>query len=50
MKDHVNPGTVRHVPAASLKPWPGNPRTHSKKQVRQIADSIIRFVSNETPA
>jgi ParB-like chromosome segregation protein Spo0J len=28
---------------ASLKPYPGNARTHSKKQVRQIAQSIKRF-------
>ena len=26
-----------------LKPWPRNARTHSKKQLRQIADSIDRF-------
>src|SRR3954451_16069886 len=28
---------------ASLQPNPGNPRTHSKKQIRQIADSIQAF-------
>ena len=28
---------------ASLCPHPGNARTHSKKQIRQIADSIRRF-------
>jgi DNA modification methylase len=28
---------------ASLKPHPRNPRTHSKKQISQIADSIRRF-------
>ena len=28
---------------ASLKPYPRNPRTHSKKQIRQIADSIREF-------
>ena len=28
---------------ASLRPYAGNARTHSKKQVRQIADSITRF-------
>lgn len=28
---------------SSLKPWPRNARTHSKKQVRQIADSIKKF-------
>ncbi len=27
----------------ALKPWARNARTHSKKQVRQIADSIRRF-------
>ena len=26
-----------------LKPWPRNACTHSKKQLRQIADSIDRF-------
>jgi DNA modification methylase len=28
---------------SSLRPYSGNARTHSKKQVRQIADSIQRF-------
>lgn len=28
---------------ASLKPYPRNARVHSKKQIRQIADSIERF-------
>jgi len=27
----------------SLRPYSGNARTHSKKQVRQIANSIRRF-------
>ncbi|MEP9387727.1 ParB/Srx family N-terminal domain-containing protein [Mesorhizobium sp. KR9-304] len=31
------------VPVARLKPYSGNARTHSRKQVRQIADSIQRF-------
>ena len=30
-------------PVAALKPCPGNARQHSKRQVRQIADSITRF-------
>ncbi|SHG22257.1 DNA modification methylase [Kaistia soli DSM 19436] len=30
-------------PVAALKPRPGNPRTHSPKQVEQIAASIKRF-------
>jgi ParB-like chromosome segregation protein Spo0J len=28
---------------SSLKPYAGNARTHSKRQIRQIADSIQRF-------
>ena len=35
--------TVESCDIASLKPYPGNARTHSKKQLRQIADSITRF-------
>jgi DNA modification methylase len=31
------------LPIGSLKPYSGNARTHSKKQLRQIADSISRF-------
>lgn len=31
------------VRIADLKPWANNPRTHSKKQIRQIADSIREF-------
>ncbi|MBV9824317.1 MAG: ParB N-terminal domain-containing protein [Alphaproteobacteria bacterium] len=31
------------MPVKSLRPYAGNPRTHSKKQVQQIADSIRRF-------
>jgi DNA modification methylase len=34
---------IEPMPVASLRPHPGNARTHSKKQVRQIADSIRRF-------
>src|SRR6185503_17854707 len=30
-------------PIASLHPNPRNPRTHSKRQIRQIADSIRAF-------
>lgn len=32
--------TIEYLPLASLKPDPRNPRTHSKKQVQQIADGI----------
>jgi ParB-like chromosome segregation protein Spo0J len=31
------------IPLARLKPYAGNARTHSRKQVHQIADSIRRF-------
>jgi ParB-like chromosome segregation protein Spo0J len=34
---------VEVLPVASLKPYAHNPRTHSAKQLRQIADSIRRF-------
>jgi hypothetical protein len=39
----VKPLTIELVATARLRPSPGNPRTHSKKQVRQIADSIAKF-------
>ena len=35
--------TLRHLPPDALRPWARNARTHSKKQVRQIADSIETF-------
>ena len=34
---------LERLPLTALRPWPRNARTHSKKQVRQIADSIRRF-------
>lgn len=34
---------VESCDIATLKPYPGNARTHSKKQLRQIAESIKRF-------
>src|ERR1700716_1795839 len=34
---------IQPIPVASLRPHPGNARIHSKKQVRQIADSIRQF-------
>ena len=50
----INPGTtgaslgfrdlvVGQVPVSSLKPYSNNPRTHTKKQIRQIAESIRTF-------
>lgn len=35
--------TIEMVPVGVLRPYPGNARKHSRKQVRQIADSIKRF-------
>jgi DNA modification methylase len=37
------PTNVTMAAVASLKPYPNNPRKHSKAQVRQIADSIKAF-------
>jgi len=34
---------VEHVHLDALRPWKRNARTHSKKQVRQIADAISEF-------
>jgi ParB-like chromosome segregation protein Spo0J len=34
---------IEMLPVAVLRPYPGNARRHSRKQVRQIADSITRF-------
>lgn len=28
---------------SALRPYPGNARTHSKKQIKQIVESIHRF-------
>ena len=35
--------TVEERPIAALQPYAGNARTHSKRQIRQLADSIARF-------
>ena len=34
---------IRLVSVDTLKPNPQNARTHSKKQIRQIADSIVAY-------
>ena len=34
---------IEYLPLGSLKPYPRNARTHSQKQIRQIADSIKTF-------
>ena len=39
----MNGPTIEHLPPGDLRPWTRNARTHSKKQVRQIADSIRTF-------
>ncbi len=39
----VQQRNVINRPITDLKPFAGNARTHSKKQIRQIADSIERF-------
>lgn len=35
--------TIEERPIAALRPYGGNARTHSKRQIRQLADSITRF-------
>lgn len=35
--------SIEMLPLAALRPYSGNARTHSRKQVSQIADSIRRF-------
>ncbi|MEM1375760.1 MAG: DNA methyltransferase [Pseudomonadota bacterium] len=37
---------IEHLEIKTLKPWEKNARTHSKKQIRQIADSIKTFGFN----
>lgn len=34
---------IEQIAVRDLKPWSRNARTHSKKQIRQIADSITQF-------
>ena len=34
---------IRYQSPSALKPNPRNPRTHTKKQIRQIADSVRQF-------
>ena len=37
------PRKLESLPIRSLRPWAKNARTHSRKQIRQVADSIKRF-------
>lgn len=39
----MNTLKIENLPLASLKPRTNNPRTHSKRQVHQIAQSIEHF-------
>ena len=34
---------IEYAPLSELRPHPNNARTHSKKQIRQIANSIEKF-------
>ena len=34
---------IEYAPLSELRPHPNNARTHSKKQIRQIAKSIEKF-------
>jgi DNA modification methylase len=43
MSEHTNDLRVETIPVSTLKPYPANARTHSKKQIGQIADSIGQF-------
>jgi DNA modification methylase len=43
MEQFPRPTAIEPMAIASLRPYPGNARTHSKKQIRQIAESIRRF-------
>ena len=39
----MNNPQIQYVAPQSLRPYAGNARTHSKKQIKQIAGSIERF-------
>lgn len=41
MKSHAT--DLEMIPPSRLKPWMRNARTHSRKQVREIADSLRQF-------
>jgi hypothetical protein len=43
LKDPIMPTTIEAMAVARLRPSACNARTHSKKQIRQIAGSIARF-------
>src|ERR1700676_5324547 len=39
----VNDLAITYRPVSGLKPYAGNARTHSRAQIKQIADSVERF-------
>jgi len=41
--DRIGRLEIRERPIAALKPYAGNPRTHSPMQIRQIAESLKKF-------
>ena len=41
--DSKLPWLVEMLPVSKLRPSKRNPRTHSKKQIREIANSLLRF-------
>ena len=43
MTKRINDDTIVHMAPEALRPWARNARTHSKKQIRQIAESIRTF-------
>jgi len=43
LADRLSNKRVEFVPLSSLKLYARNPRTHSPRQIRQIADSIRQF-------
>lgn len=46
MTNGLSPQKIELLPLEALRPYARNARTHSKAQVRQIADSIARFGFN----
>lgn len=43
MSQHAHDLQLETLPVSTLNPYPANARTHSKKQIRQIAESIKQF-------
>lgn len=43
MAQHILEAKIEHLPLLTLRPRPGNARSHSRSQIRQIAASIERF-------